>query len=286
MSRATTAVHVRPLTEADIPQAAVVSAESFDMEITTAVARRNWQERIRHSLITDPEGSVVTERGGVVNGIAQAVIRDGIWILSLLSVSPSLGTGGEGRALVQSALEYYGNCTGGLVIASNDPRALRLYGSSGFALEPTFKATGAVDSDLLPDPHPGITAVQPADFGTLAPISRAVRGAAHTRDLGVALMRGASVFRLSDRGYVITMRGRGIWALAARDEPTASDLLRFGLAQVRDETQIEVGWISGRQQWAIDVVLSARLSLTAYGAIATRGATGPMHPYIPSPSFA
>jgi hypothetical protein len=187
---------------------------------------------------------------------------------------------------VDATLDYYGDCRGGIIIASNDPRALRLYGSSGFALEPTFKASGVVDTDLMPELSQEIVAVDPSRLELLAPISRAVRGAAHTHDLAVALVRDASVFLLPDRGFVVTMPGRGIWALAALDEPAARELLWFGLAHLRDEPAVEVGWISGRQQWAIEIMLAARLSLSAYGAIATRGSLGPLHPYIPSPPFA
>jgi predicted N-acetyltransferase YhbS len=286
MSVGLTAALVRPMADTDVPQAAEVSAEAFEIDISAPSTRRFWERRLRHSLRSDPGGSFVTVRDGRVTGVAQAVIRDGVWILSLLTVSPTLGEGGEGRGLVQATLDYYGECRGGIIIASNDPRALRLYGSSGFALEPTFKASGSVDTTRMPTLSPQIVEIGPAQVDVLAPISRAVRGAAHTHDLAVALTRNASVFALAGSGFVVTMPGRGIWALAARDEEAARMLLWFGLAQLRDEPRVEVGWITARQQWAIDVILDARLSLTAYGAIATRGSLGPMHPYIPSPPFA
>jgi hypothetical protein len=286
MSGATAAALVRPMAEHDIHQAANVTAEAFNTDISTDVARRAWEQRLLHSLRSDPDGSFVSERDGIVTGAAQAVIREQIWILSLMAVSPTLGEGGEGRALMHSALDYDGACTGGVIIASDDPRALRLYASSGFALEATFKATGTIDPALIPDAHPAITAVRRAELDSLGPISRAARGAAHTPDLEVALFRGSSISRLEDRGFVVTMPGRGIWALAARDEQAAAALLWHGLNQVQDEPNIDIGWISGRQQWAIDVLLAARLAITSYGAICTRGAVGPLHPYIPSPSFA
>lgn len=286
MSAATTAALVRPMTQGDIHQVARVTAEAFATDISTDAARRAWEQRLMHSLRHDPDGSFVSVSGGIVTGSAQAVIREGIWILSLMAVSPTLGQGGEGRALMQSALDYDRGCTGGLIVASSDPRALRLYASSGYTLEATFKATGTVDPALLPAPHPAISAVASGDLGTLGPISRAARGAAHTPDLDVALYRGSSVSRLEDRGFVVTTPGRGIWALAALDEEAATALLWHGLAEGQDEPSIDIGWISGRQQWAIDVLLAARLSIENYGAICTRGAVGPLHPYIPSPPFA
>ena len=113
-----------------------------------------------------------------------------------------------------------------------------------------------------------------------------MRGAAHTRDLGVALVRGGSVFALDDRGFVVVMPGRGIWMVAARDERAATALLWHGLDQLKAERRIEIGFVSGRQQWALAVFLAARLSFKSYGALATRGSVGPLHPYIPSPPFA
>ncbi len=286
VSASVKAPRVRRMTDADIPRVATISAEAFEVEIVTPTARHYWEERLRHSLRTDPEGSLVTESGGVVAGAAQAVIRDRLWILSLLTVSPSAGRGGEGRALVDAALEYDREADAALIIASNDPRATRLYGSSGFRLEPTFKATGTVDPSLIPDLHPGIVEVSSRELETLAPISRAARGAAHTRDLGLALSRGASVFALEDRGFAVTMPGRGVWLLAARDEPAATDLLWHALDQLREEPRIVIDFVSGAQQWALQVFLAARLSFRSYGAICTRGDVGPLHPYIPSPSFA
>lgn len=288
MSGATGTALVRPMMQADIAQVASVTAEAFGSDISTDVARRAWEWRLLHSLRHDPDGSFVSvrERDGVVTGSAQAVIRDDIWILSLMAVSPTLGEGGEGRALMRSALGYDRGCAGGLVIASDDPRALRLYASSGFTLEATYRATGAVDPSLLPERHPGITPVARAELATLGPISQAARGAAHTPDLEVALFRGAAVSRLEDRGFVVTMPGRGIWALAARDEEAAAALLWHGLSEAEAEPTVDIGWISGRQQWAIEVLMAARLAITTYGTICTRGAVGPLHPYIPSPSFA
>jgi hypothetical protein len=204
-----------------------------------------------------------------------------------LAVSPTLSIGGEGRALMQAALGYYRGCDAGVIVSSDDPRALRLYASSGFALEPTFKATGTVDSSLLPPPDPRITAVDPEQLSMLDPISRAARGAGHTPDLEVARFAGASFFRLEDRGFVASYPGRGIWMLAATDEQAAAALFWYGLARVpEDEPEVEIGWISGRQQWALDICLAARLSFSTYGAIGTRGSVGPLHPYIPSPPFA
>ena len=286
MTAARATAFVRPMADADIPQVAAVTAEAFATDISTPLRRSIWEQRLRHSLLVDPAGSFVSARRGRVTGAAQAVIREGVWILSLMAVSPTLGQGGEGRALMDAALGYDFGSEAGLIIASDDPRALRLYASAGFALEATFKASGLPDRASIPALDPDISAVDPERLATLAPISRAARGAAHTPDLEVARFRGSAFFRLEDRGFVVTTPGRGIWMLAARDEQAAAALLWFGLAQLADEPQVEIGWISGRQRWALDICLAARLSFNTYGAIATRGTVGPLHPYIPSPPFA
>lgn len=269
-----------------MPGAAAISAEAFELDISTPETYRLWERRVRHALLTDPEGAFVTEHDGRISGVAQAMIRDGTWILSLLTVSPTLGRGGEGRALLNATLGYGADTEAGIIIASNDPRALRLYGSSGFRLEPTFEAEGRVDPALIPELHPDIERVPHSELERLEPISRAVRGAAHTQDLAVAAERGAGIFALADRGFVITSPGRGVWLLAARDEQAARALLWFGLDQLKGDPRVEISFVSGRQQWALEVFLAARLPFKSYGAIATRGDVGPLYPYIPSPPFA
>ena len=120
----------------------------------------------------------------------------------------------------------------------------------------------------------------------LAPLSRGARGAAHTRDLPMALSRGGEVLRLDDRGFVVTMPGRGIWALAARDEEAATALLWAGFHRLRDEPRIGIAFVGGDQQWALEVFLAARLSFYTYGGDRHARSVGPLYPYIPSPPFA
>jgi GNAT superfamily N-acetyltransferase len=273
------------MTESDVLPALSVTAAAFKLDLSEESERAGWEWRIRHALRTDPEGAFVTEHEGAVVGVAQTVIRDRLWILSLLTVSPALqrAGGGDGRALVNAALAYDRDTEAGLIIASNDPRALRLYGSSGFALHPTFDARGKVDPSRIPALHPGITEVPPEQIETLAPISRAVRGAAHTEDFALALNRGATVFRLEDRGFVVAIPGRGVWALAALDEQAATALLWRALDHLKDDAETEISFITGKQQWAIEVLLAVRLPFQSYGALAVRGNPGPLTPYIPTP---
>lgn len=281
-------MRIRPFTDADLGVAATVSADAFALDISGAEKRRLWEQRVRHCFLTDPGGSFVSETDGVVSGLGQAVIREQLWLLSLLTVSPSSGRGGEGRALLNATLEYGRDSTDrAIIIASNDPRALRLYASSGFRLEPSFEVQGPIpDPRLIPPIDPEITIVPESELATLAPISRAVRGAEHTVDLRFLVSRGATVFRLGDRGFTVASAGRGVQLVAALDEQAATALLWCALNHVKHEAGIEVSFVTGQQQWALSVFIAARLSFKAFGALATRGNLGPMHPYIPSPPFA
>jgi ribosomal protein S18 acetylase RimI-like enzyme len=210
-------IDIRLMSQADIPQAAIVALTAFEMDAADPDVHSRWQKSLAYRLATDPGGSFVSEHQGAVVGVAQALIRDRLWILSLLSVSPTLERpgGGDGRALINAGLAYGRDTAAGMIMASNDPRALRLYGSSGFALEPAFEAKGRVDPDRIPRTDPDITQVAVAAIPELAPISRALRGAAHTQDLENAVNGDASLFRLRDRGFVMTTRGRGVSLLAA-----------------------------------------------------------------------
>ncbi len=278
-------VAARPMTDADVSQAALVSAAAFGVDISERRQRDSWEQRMRHPLITDPAGAFVTEAAGVVIGVSQTILRDGVWILSLLAVSPSVSRGGDGRALVDAALSYGSRTQDGLIVSSNDPRAMRLYASSGFRLQPTFRAAGPVDGSRIPERDPRITVVGADGLEALAPISRAVRGAAHTPDFGVVLARGATIFALEDRGWVAALPGRGVWALAALDDRAATALLWCALDHLRDEPEVVVGFLTADQRWALDVLLEARIPFCAYGALAVRGNPGPLRPYIPSPPF-
>ena len=143
MSASVTAPLVRPMTDADIPQVATVTAEAFETEISTPRLAATGSSGCATRCGTDPDGSFVSERDGVVTGAAQAVIREGLWILSLMAVSPTLGVGRRGpRADGGGAGLRPWLPTPALIIASDDPRALRLYASSGFRARADLQGHG------------------------------------------------------------------------------------------------------------------------------------------------
>lgn len=96
-----------------------------------------------------------------------------------------------------------------------------------------------------------------ADLDALASISRDVRGAPHTTELAYALNRGARLVRLDDRGFAVAEPGGGVWLLVARDETAASALLWSALELAGEGQRPMVRWITGGQDWAVDIVVCA-----------------------------
>jgi hypothetical protein len=169
---------------------------------------------------------------------------------------------------MKCAAAYGEAAEGGLIVSSNDPRALRLYADFGFALHPTFEASGVVDRRRLPGVRGAeVREDDGEDLEALAGLTRSVRGAPYTGELGLALVQGARVLRVADRGFAAA--GALLWSALA---------LADGSARVR--------WITGAQQWAIDIVARAGLRLAAYGALCVRGAPGPLAPFLPNNAFA
>jgi predicted N-acetyltransferase YhbS len=271
---------------ADIPAAVSASAAAFEFELTERGAEERWVERIEHPLATDPEGAFVAERGGAVVGVAEAIRRERLWCLSLLAVRPGMQGAGAGRALLERAISYRDRTDCGLIVSSNDHRALRLYARAGFALRPTFEAIGPLDRRALPRPDPAVCERGSADLEALEAISREVRGAPHTPELELALRSGVQLLRLGDRGFALAQAGVGVWVLVARDEPAAVALLWSALELGGDSDRAGVRWITGEQEWAIDVVVAAGLRLGAHGALCVSGQPGPLRPFIPSGAFA
>ncbi len=72
----------------------------------------------------------------------------------------------------------------------------------------------------------------------------------------------------------------GIVMLGATDPRTAAALLWAGLAE-SGAGEVEVGPLTAGQPWAVEVVLAARLALRPGSSLCTRGALGPMTPYLP-----
>jgi GNAT superfamily N-acetyltransferase len=280
---------LRPLREEDIPAAHELSIAAFE-----DLGRRLHEPpppppgdpaaayvRMRRLLATDPGGSWVAEDAAGLGGVALALLRDGFWGLSLLVVRPELQSAGIGSALLARTLEYGAGARGGVILASPDPRALRAYARSGFTLHPSVSATGRPRNAI------GCADVRPFERGDhelAAAVDREVRGVPHGADLDALAEGGNELLTYPGRGYAAHVAGT-VKTIAAFDDEAAAALLRTVLARMPEGKEADVSWLTGAQQWAIDVAVAARLELRLGGAVCLRGDVGAFRPYIPGGAY-
>jgi GNAT superfamily N-acetyltransferase len=239
--------------------------------------------RIRHLVGTDPGGAWVAVDGDRVVGAALGIVREGIWGLSLLVVEPGAQSGGAGSALMRAALGHGAGTRGGIILASEDARALRLYARSGFDLRPAMDARGKLRGPVE-RPATVRPGRWPQDRDLVDAVGRAVRGAGHGVDVP-AWLAAESELLVHDGGGFAVHSGGGLRVLAAeRDEP-AADLLRAVLARVPEGEEVRCDFVTAGQDWAVEVLLEAGAELRPAGAIFTRGEVGPMRPYLPSGAY-
>lgn len=276
MSRA-----IRPLLADDVGAADALNHRVWGGQPRAPEMEQAGRRRIAHLIETDPGGAWAAERDGELIGVALALVREGLWGLSLLVVAPESQSGGVGRALLEGTLAYSDPAGPGLIVASSDARALRAYGRAGFALRPCFNATGSVDRRELP----AVTGVQEeVDLELAAMVDRRVRGASHGSDLEQALSAGARMLVVSGRGYAVVWDDN-VYVLAALDESSARCLLVTALADAPDGECFKVSFMTAEQGWAIELALAARLGLEPQGALCVRGHPGPLAPYLPSGAY-
>lgn len=238
------------------------------------------ERRFRHVVETDPEGAWLAEEDGRPVGVALAILREGLWGLSMLVVHPDAQSGGIGRALLERALRYADGARGGIIASSGDSRALRAYARAGFALHPTAQASGMPRRLEVP---PGVREGSLADLGLTEAVDRAVRGAAHGSDIET-LLADSRMFVVDGGGYALA-RSDHLALLAATDVDAARDLLRAVIATAPEGESIRIEYLTAAQGWAVDVVLEAGLALAVHNALFLRGDVGPFHPYLPSGAY-
>jgi GNAT superfamily N-acetyltransferase len=237
--------------------------------------------RIRHLVTTDPGGAHLAERGGVPVGAALASLREGLWGLSLLVVDPAAQSGGVGTALMRAATDYGKQARGGIILASEDSRALRAYARAGFALHPSLGAKGTPRRLSSPST---VRAGGRRDLALAERVDRVVRGAGHGPDLGAMMDGGSQLLVVEDRGYALATGGE-LRLLAAVDPPSAQDLLRAVVARTPAGEQAWVQWVTSHQDWALDVLVESGLELKVGGAVALRGDVGRFRPYLPNGAY-
>jgi GNAT superfamily N-acetyltransferase len=285
---------VRPMTEDDVPGAEEAWHQAFStmraayhlpVEERTPEGAEHTRRRIAHLLATDPGGAwVAADQGtGEVIGLSQALRRGDLWVLSLLGVSPRGQNRGVGKALLDAALSYGGDCSRGMILSSRDPRAAHRYLKAGFAMHPSVVARGAPHGHPLPtcpDVRPG----HEEDQGLVSDLDTRLRGGAHGPDLNHVLADGARLLVFPDHGYVVARAARPLF-LAADSDEAAVQLLSAALASAEPGEVVEVNWITAHQQWALRTAVEAGMEVHPVGSVMLRGFEQPPPGYLPSGAF-
>jgi GNAT superfamily N-acetyltransferase len=282
------AAAIRPMADADaraVHELAILTFEDLAERLGVPPHPRPAVEpaliRIRHLIETDPTGALVAEADGRLVGAALALVREGLWGLSLLVVLPGHQSAGLGRELLAEALEHGdGAVRGGVILASPDSRALRAYARAGFRVHPCLDASGAPRGVVAPA---SVREGSIEDLPLTETVDRAVRGAPHGHDLVALLAAGSRLLVAEERGYAVVLEG--VRLLAALDDATAQDLLRAALAATPPGEETSVEWITAAQPWAVEPVLDAGLRLRPGGAVFLRGDVGRFAPYLPSGAY-
>ena len=297
---------LRPMVESDVPAVERLTAEGFyELDVRThqpdlpeprmrsAAKAELWRRRMAHVLRNDAGGCWVAEDDTGLIGVAASLRRDLTWILATFVVRPGLQGRGVGKTLLDAALGYGSGCLRGMLAASADPRAARRYRHAGFTLHPWMFLTGPVRRDRLPVVE-RVRDGSPGDIDLMNSVDRQVRDAAHGVDHEIltASYPLLVVDRSTGSGYAYVEPGGGPYLLAATNRRTAADLLWATLAACPDgpaagegsDRRCTVSHVSAANEWAVDVGMSAGMSLYTSGYLALRSMKPPM-PYLPSGHF-
>jgi len=278
---------IRPLQPDDVAAADAVARSVLFREgepPPDAAALRRSRGRIAHLQRTDPGGAWVAESDGRIVGVALALVREGIWGLSLFGVAPEHQSRGIGRELLEAAFGHGAGARGHLILSTESPAAMRRYARLSLDLRPCVAVAGIVDRSRLAGADgvvdAGLDGVPVADA-----IGRAVRGAGHGVDLPVALeAAGTRLLLYEDRAFAVVRDDR-VWLLAGLDEPAATRALHGALAAMPPGATAHVDFLTAGQDWAVRACLDAGLALSPDGPFFTGGELGPLRPYIPSGAY-
>jgi GNAT superfamily N-acetyltransferase len=266
---------IRPLTPDDAVAADPVAGDALGRPSSPFHI-----DRVRHLAETDPGGAWLAEDDEGPSGIALALVREGVWGLSLLAVAERARGTGLGRELLRRAHAHGAGARGHIVLSSEHPAAMRSYAALGLDLLPVVDAAGIPDLTRAPEAAARVTDGDPA---LLDALGRGVRGAGHGRDVPVTLRNGGRLLAFEDRAAGVVHPERGLVVLlAARDDEAATALLWGALAALPRGVTAGIDFLDARQQWAIRACLDARLALSPGGATFVGGRLGPMTPYLPS----
>jgi GNAT superfamily N-acetyltransferase len=281
---------IRPLTPDDVPTADATAWAAMREQIPDALHHsdaeraRRARLRIAHLQRTDPGGAWVADDDGEIVGVALALVREGLWGLSLFGVRPDHQSRGIGRRLLDAALAYGEGSRGGIILSTTDPRAMRRYALAGFALRPSVTFAGIVDRSAIPAGLRSRPAGAATDREFCDAVSRHVRGAAHGPDLEAFEQIGCLLLVHEGGGWAAVRDGSPA-LVAARDDAIATDLLWSTLAAGGPGETVHVDFVTAGHDWAVQACLAARLALSPDGPVFVRGDVGTFAPYLPSGAF-
>ncbi|MDQ3616097.1 MAG: GNAT family N-acetyltransferase [Actinomycetota bacterium] len=289
---------IRPMRVDDVPSVERLTAEAFyDLDVRTHRAgwpepahrtqqrSARWQHELLHILEHDGNGCWIAENDSGAIGAAASTRRDLTWILATFVVRRGYQGRGVGRQLLDASSSHGNGCLRAMLVASEDPLAVRRYRLAGFTMHPTMLLRGKVARFHLPVVE-RVREGSRGDIDLLNSVDRQIRGSAHGVDheLLTTMYRLVVVDRSTGSGYAYVEATGGAHVLVATNRRTASDLLWEALAASSPEEPCTVGRLTPAQEWAIDVGLSARMELHSRGYLALRDMKPPM-PYIPSGHF-
>jgi GNAT superfamily N-acetyltransferase len=286
-------VVIRPMLPEDVPTSEVLSAEANagteryapptgrpPTAARTPVRASQWLLRTNHLLAHDPGGCWVAEHDGKQVGFVVSFRRDLLWLLASFYVRPGLQGSGIGRPLLDAALSHSRGCLRGMFASSPDPKAYRRYRTAGFSLHPEMTLRGEVDRSQIPIVE-HVRDGTPSDFDLMDSVDRQRRNAAHGVDhpLLATMYRFLVTDHTTGSGYVYLDPDLQPCLLAATNRRTAQRLLWEALATSPPGATVSVGNVTQANEWAVDVGLEARLSVSLTGYLALRGMRPPT-PYL------
>jgi GNAT superfamily N-acetyltransferase len=233
--------------------------------------------RVRHLARTDPGGCWIAEdeTAGPVGAVLSSR-REGTWALGLLAVAPAAQGKEVGKALLARSLQYGRACLRGIACAPGHPVAVRTLRRAGLTVHPAMQLTGVVDPARLGPLDGAVHEGTERHQDLMDSVDRRTRGGAHGPDHAELLRHHTLLVAddLAGSGYCYTRGGR-VEALAATSRRLAGRLLTAALAATPAGEPVRVSHVPAEAQWAVDVAVSAGLSVTSDGFVCLRGLRPP-----------